>query len=190
MTPGPVSQSGTVVAVFGSSIPQPGDAAYAEGVRCGAGLAAAGFAVVTGGYAGIMAAVSQGAAEAGGHVIGVTAPDVFPSRPGANRYVVEEFEAPTITRRIAQLVEMSDAVIVLPGSIGTLTELVMAWNAAFVARFSNREPVPLVTVGQMWEDVVALLTALLATDGSLVTAVATVEDAVEMVVRTLSASPS
>ncbi len=132
-----------------------------------------------------MEAVSHGAADAGGHVIAVTAPAVFPSRSGANAYVAAELPAPTIARRIAQLVEMSDAVIVLPGSIGTLTELIMAWNAAFVARFSAREPVPLVTVGPVWGDVVARLAAVLETDGSLVETVTDVDAAVSFVTRRL-----
>ncbi len=176
--------------MFGSSSPLPGDAAYVEGVRCGAGLASAGFTVVTGGYGGVMEAVSRGAAEAGGHVVAVTAPDVFPSRHGANDYVAEELRAPTIARRIAQLVEMSDAVIALPGSIGTLTELVMAWNNAFVARFSETRPVPLVTVGRVWNDLVARLAVVLETDGSLVETVTDVDEAVSFVTRRLGRQPS
>ena len=63
-----------VIAVFGASQTPPDHPDWDAAVRCGAALAAAGFAVATGGYGGIMEAVSRGAAEAGCHVIGYTAP--------------------------------------------------------------------------------------------------------------------
>ena len=50
-----------VVAVFGASVSLPGDQLYEQGVRCGRLLAEAGFGVATGGYAGVMEAVSLGA---------------------------------------------------------------------------------------------------------------------------------
>jgi predicted Rossmann-fold nucleotide-binding protein len=128
-----------------------------------------------------MEAVSEGAAAAGGHVIGVTAPAIFPDRSGANRFVAEEQPSATLPLRIARLIEISDAAIVLPGSIGTLTELAVAWNTAFVARFSGGEPYPLVAVGSLWRDVVAHLSALLDTDGSVVTFVDDVDEAVAVV---------
>ena len=61
-----------IVSVFGGSAPKPGSPAYEEAQRCGALLAQAGWTVATGGYRGVMEAVSRGAHEAGGHVIGVT----------------------------------------------------------------------------------------------------------------------
>ena len=73
-----------VVAVFGASSPRPGDDSYDVGVRCGRLLAEAGFAVATGGYAGLMEAVSLGARQVGGRVFGVTVPDVVPDRPGGH----------------------------------------------------------------------------------------------------------
>ena len=83
----------TAVAVFGSSSVFVGDEAYERAARCGRLLAEAGFTVVTGGYAGVMVAASQGASEAGGWVIGVTAPKLFPHRRGPNRFVDEVIEA-------------------------------------------------------------------------------------------------
>ncbi len=174
-----------IVVVFGASSPQPGEPAYEEARECGEALARAGIAVATGGYAGVMEAVSRGAAEAGGHVIGITAPDVFPGREGANRWVAEEQPSPTIPLRIARLIEISDAAIALPGSIGTLTELVLAWNVAFVARFTNEPPYPVVTVGAVWRDLVTRLGDLLETDASIVRCVADVSHAVDEVRRTL-----
>ena len=61
-----------VVTIFGGSEPHAGEPAYEEARRLGELLAAAGFTVLTGGYIGTMEAVSRGANETGGHVIGIT----------------------------------------------------------------------------------------------------------------------
>ncbi len=134
-----------------------------------------------------MEAVSRGAVSAGGHVVGVTAPGVFASRAGANAYVAEEIPAPDLVTRIGILTDLADAVIALPGSIGTLTELMVAWNVAFVARFSDAAPKPVVAVGEQWRRLLPDLTDILATDGDLVTAVTDVADAVAAVTRALDA---
>jgi predicted Rossmann-fold nucleotide-binding protein len=49
-------------------MPHPGSADYEAARDLGRRLAEVGFAVQTGGYAGIMEAASRGANEAGGHV--------------------------------------------------------------------------------------------------------------------------
>lgn len=176
-----------VVAVFGASRTTPDDAAYSEAVRCGRLLAESGFSVLTGGYTGTMEAVSRGAAEAGGHVIGVTAPGVFASRSEANGFVAEEIPAATLTQRIDIMTNLAAASIALDGSIGTLTELLVVWNVAFVARFSTAEAKPVVAVGDRWAELVPRLTADLATDGDLVTLVADVGEAVATVRTALPA---
>jgi uncharacterized protein (TIGR00725 family) len=171
----------TIVAVIGSSQTQPDDPDYHNGVRLGRLLAEAGCEVATGGYGGLMEAVSAGAAEVGGRVIGITAPAVFPGRSGANHHVTDERPAATITERIQDLLTISSAVIALPGSLGTLTELVVAWNIAVVAPFSAGHPKPIVAVGLTWGELVPLLTQRLATNGDLVQCVGTVEEAAAVV---------
>ena len=69
----------------------------------------------------------------------------------------------------------------LPGSLGTLTELGVAWNLAFVTRFSGEEPKPVVTVGPTWQQLVNDLGSQLATDTELVRCVATVNEAVDVI---------
>jgi uncharacterized protein (TIGR00730 family) len=171
-----------VVAVFGASRTQPTDDAYTVAMRCGELLAAAGFAVATGGYAGTMEAVTRGAAEAGGTTIGVTAPTVFPGRVGANRWVEHEVPAEGLVERIGMLASMSAAAIALPGSLGTLAELIIAWNLAFVAPFSSALPDTVVAVGDEWGSIVPYLAERLETDGNLVRCVPDVDSAVQMVV--------
>ena len=79
------------ISVFGGSQTKEGDTAYVEARELGRLLAERGHTVLTGGYIGVMEAVSRGAREAGGHVIGVTCEDIEAWRPiKANSWVMEE----------------------------------------------------------------------------------------------------
>lgn len=85
------------VTVFGGSQPMPGDPAYQEAMNLGSLLAQSGHTVLTGGYIGTMEAVSRGASEAGGHVIGVTCDEIEIWRPTrANPWVKEEWHYKTL----------------------------------------------------------------------------------------------
>lgn len=170
--------SGIHVSVYGSSQSTPNEPDYQDAVRLGQLLAQRGHTVLNGGYAGLMQAVSEGAAKAGGDVIGVTAPTVFPGRSKANDYLTTERPAPDLVSRIGTMLDLSQAAIALQGSIGTLTELLVAWNVNFVARFSGKNPIPLITVGSTWSDLVPRITETLSTDGALITCVDTIEEAV------------
>lgn len=138
------------VAVFGSSRSQVHDPEYAAGMRCGQLLAQAGLPVATGGYGGLMEAVSRGAAEAGGTVIAATAPELFPLRAGANSWAHVEAPQPTLALRLAELLDGAVATIALPGSIGTFTELMVAWNASFIEDLGGRSTPPVIAVGDRW----------------------------------------
>ncbi len=157
---------------------QPGDDLWEQAARLGRLLVEAGAEVVTGGYAGLMEAVSEGAASAGGKPIGVTAPSVFPERAGANGHVAEEIPTPSIAQRIARIVEMSDASVALPGSLGTLAELVVAWNAAFVSPFRGAAPQPVVAVGPVWRELVGQIVTFTGTDDRFVTCVDDVDSVI------------
>jgi uncharacterized protein (TIGR00730 family) len=174
-----------VITVFGASQIQPDHPDYRDAVRLGKRLAQAGYTVATGGYGGLMEAVSAGAAEAGGHIVGVTAPSVFPGRSGANPHIVEERPAATITERIHDLLTPADAVVALPGSIGTFTELMVAWNLAIVAELSDRRPPPIFAVGTTWSELVPYLSRELETEADLVECVATVDEAADFLIGLL-----
>lgn len=140
------------ISVFGSSAPQPGSLAFDEAQRVGRLLAEAGFAVATGGYSGTMTAVSQGACEAGGHVIGVTCDQIEQFRPiGPNRWVKEEIRYATLRERLLHLVTQSDGMLVLPGGIGTLSEMTLAWSFLQVGEVAAQ---PLVLLGPLWRQTV------------------------------------
>ncbi|MFQ5522287.1 MAG: LOG family protein [Acidimicrobiia bacterium] len=148
----------TTVAVFGSSQTELNTPEWETAEAVGRRLAAAGVAVVTGGYSGTMEAVSKGAASTGGHVIGVTAPALFPKRTGANPFVAEEIKAESLTDRIGTMMHLAAGALALPGSIGTATELLVAWNLNFIHRRHGTDgETPTVAVGPGWRKVVAVL---------------------------------
>ena len=137
-----------VVSVFGSSVPRPGSADYERAYTVGRLLADSGLGVATGGYAGTMEAVSRGAAEAGGHVIGVGCDRIESFREGGlNEWVAEAIRYETLEERVIHLVRNNDGMIVLPGGIGTLSELTLAWSFLQVGELSPR---PLALVGETW----------------------------------------
>jgi len=132
-----------VIAVFGSSRAKRGHPHYRLASAWGRIIAETGFAVATGGYGGTMEAVSQAVREAGGVVIGVTAPPVFPGRPGANAHVGLELPSPSLLSRIERLLDIARGYLALPGGVGTFTEIAAAWNRAYVDRLAGRPVRPL-----------------------------------------------
>jgi uncharacterized protein (TIGR00730 family) len=170
----------TTVAVFGSSAAAPSTPVYRDAERLGRLLAQRGFTVANGGYDGVMEAVSKGAAEAGGTVVAVTAPTVFPDRPGANGWVGTQHTVDTIAERIHRLVDMADAMVTMPGSLGTVTEFMVAWNDGFVNMKKDEAPKPHVAVGSQWPPLVKLLSDRFGADRSPLMFAPDVEVAVEM----------
>jgi uncharacterized protein (TIGR00730 family) len=139
------------VSVFGGSLPKPGSSAYEQARQLGELLAQHGHTVLTGGYIGTMEAVSRGAYEAGGHVIGVTCAEIERWRTvGANQWVKEQNRRETLVERLQVLVQECDAGIALPGGPGTLTEISLMWNLMIVESMHRR---PLVLVGDGWQSV-------------------------------------
>lgn len=139
------------VTVFGGSSPIPGSQAYQEAYNLGKILASAGYSVLTGGYIGTMEAVSRGAAEAGGHVIGVTCSQIESWRPvKANAWVQEEKRFDTLQDRLQELIQNCDAALALPGGPGTLTEIALTWNLMVIHAIPKK---PLILIGTGWKEV-------------------------------------
>ena len=139
------------ISVFGGSQPREGSSAYAEAQELGRQLAQRGHTVLTGGYIGTMEAVSRGAAESGGHVIGVTCKDIETWRgAGANKWVIEERKKENLIQRLQALIEGCDAALALPGGPGTLTEISLMWNLMIIGSLSRK---PLVLIGTGWKAV-------------------------------------
>ena len=137
-----------IITVFGSSRPKEGDADYAQARELGYALAAKGFTVCSGGYGGVMEAVSRGAKDAGGQTLAVTA-RFF--RAQANRWVDEEIRVDTWEQRLFELVRRGDGYVACKGGTGTLVEL------AVVLEMLNKgvmQGKPFVVLGDFWQPII------------------------------------
>lgn len=143
------------IAVYGSAKVRPNDEAYDTSVEVGRILAEAGFAVMTGGYYGVMEAISKGAHEAGGHVIGVTTDQVgkrYNIEP--NPYLNEVVNYAELRDRLLYMVENVDGYIAMPGGVGTLHEIAETWELMRIGGTATR---PFVCYGSLWETVIHAL---------------------------------
>jgi uncharacterized protein (TIGR00730 family) len=131
------------IAVLGSARIEPPDPRWEMARRLGALLAQHGFAVVTGGYGGLMSAVSKGASESGGRVIGLPMRHWASLEP--NRWNAELRWSDGYATRLGHLLRCT-GVVALPGGVGTLSEMSVIWAAA------QTEPNPpsIVLLGESW----------------------------------------
>ncbi len=139
------------ITVFGSSRPVDGEEEYIAAYKLGKLLAQNGFNVCTGGYQGIMNAVSKGAYENGAETIGVT---INGWGSVTSKYLTKEIRCDNLNDRLAKLVENGDAYVVLQGGTGTLLELSLVWELI------NKKMVrakPVVAHSKMWEEIVNII---------------------------------
>ena len=117
------------VTIFGSRSPQLDSPEYEIACRTAALFSSSGYRIVNGGYSGIMKAASHGANENGGIALGVLVPRTFTKRsPQGNSFLTHRHLSQTFFDRISYLVTSSEYFIVFPGTIGTITELMITWN--------------------------------------------------------------
>lgn len=143
------------ITVFGGSSPKPDSPAYQQAYTLGKLLALAGHSVLTGGYIGTMEAVSRGAAESDGHVIGVTCSEIENWRAvKANAWVHEERRFRSLEERLHELIFNCDAAMALPGGPGTLAEISLTWNLMIINAIPEK---PLILIGEEWRSVMTSL---------------------------------
>lgn len=133
-----------VVGILGSARITPDDPRYTAGVLVGRRLAESGFSVMTGGYGGSMEAVSRGAAEAGGEVIGLPIRRWRNLEP--NRWITRRIWVDSFVGRLPVLASCV-ALVALDGGIGTLAEVAVTWADR------QTDPTvtpPLILVGPAW----------------------------------------
>lgn len=173
---------GRRVSVFGSARLEQDSPDWETARELGRLLANAGFTVVTGGYGGLMEAVSRGAAEAGGQVVGLVMKSWTGLSP--NTWNTELTWAEGYPARLAAMLD-SHAVIALTGGVGTLSELAVVW----AARQTEPGHCPIVLVGERWRRLVDEFARHLVIDSrdlSLVQVVDSPSQAVDAVLSSLA----
>lgn len=147
----------TRVAVLGSARLERGCAEWELAFRTGQRLGEQGWTVLTGGYDGLMGAVAQGARESGGHVVGLPMRSWVHLLPNAAN--VELDWNLSYGERLDKMTG-ADAVVALPGGVGTLAE----WTLAWMSLQTEDRPRVLVLVGERWSNLVSGLREVLFAD--------------------------
>lgn len=110
-----------VVTIFGSARTPENTPEYQNAYELASRLVAQGYAVMTGGGNGTMAAANRGASESGGDSLGFNI--TLPTEQHLNPYVTENYQFEHFFgRKVAMTLQMS-AYIYCPGGFGTLDEL-------------------------------------------------------------------
>ncbi|MGX1727983.1 SLOG cluster 4 domain-containing protein [Streptomyces diastaticus] len=127
------------VALFAGVVPPEGEEPLAE--RAGTALAKAGYALMHGGYNGLMEAAARGAARGGAPVTAITLAD-RPDWGPLNSHVTTTRYASTMGERLHGYLDHADLVVAMGGGVGTLHELSAALYYATAIR-----PVPVRLLG-------------------------------------------
>lgn len=138
---------GPSVTVFGSARFEKGSPYYELAKSVGEGLAKANLAAFTGGGPGIMSAVHEGAASAGGYCVGANI--LIPMEEAANPHMhLAHFFRYFFVRKV-MLTKYACGFIVFPGGFGTLDEL---FEIATLMQTRKIDTVPIVLVGsEYWQ---------------------------------------
>src|SRR3954471_7703270 len=139
--------------IFGSARLKSGTPAYEAVKQLSAELTEMGCDIVSGGGPGLMQAANEGAhsvaSGASQRSVGIRVD--LPFEQEVNSFVGQVYEHRTFFSRLHHFMIVSDAFVVVPGGIGTLLELSLAWQLLQVRKLYNT---PLILVGKMWAELV------------------------------------
>ncbi len=145
--------AGPCVTVFGSARFTEVNPYYRLARQVGAGLATAGFTVMTGGGPGIMEAANRGAKDVGGRSIGCNI--VLPQEQEHNPYLDHWVTFRYFFVRKVMLVKYSYAFIAFPGGFGTMDEI---FETATLIQNAKIREFPLVLMGkEFWAPLVEFM---------------------------------
>ena len=169
------------VTVFGSARTHPDDPEYRHAVDVARRLGLAGYAIITGGGSGIMAAANQGAREVGALSIGLAID--LPFQEPENPFIDRPLRFHYFFTRKVMFVRYASAFVVFPGGFGTLDEL---FEALTLIQTRKIRGFPLVLVGSSyWTPLVAWLREHVLGEGKIsagdVDLLAIVDDADDVV---------
>ena len=140
------------VSIFGSARIKPNSKYYKEVVELGRMLGEKGIDVVTGGGPGIMEAACEGHEigskknkENHSHAYGLTIR--LPKEQHDNKHFDMKKDFIKFSSRLDNFIQLSDAVVVATGGVGTLLEFLYTWQLIQVEHISD---IPIILLGDQW----------------------------------------
>jgi hypothetical protein len=141
------------VTIFGSARLKPGTIVYDQVKQLAAELTRMGCDIISGGGPGLMQAANEGALsvapQPGKRSVGIRVE--LPFEQELNPFVGQAYQHRTFFSRLHHFMIVSDAFVVVPGGIGSLLEMSLAWQLLQVRKLYNT---PLILVGKMWAELV------------------------------------
>ncbi len=151
------------VSIFGSARTKSDDIYYQKAEAIANGLAAKGFAIITGGGPGIMEAANKGAAAAGGKSIGLNIHLPFEQTPNDFANISLDFKYFFV--RKVMFVKYSVAYVIMPGGFGTMDEL---FEALTLIQTKRIKAFPVILVGtEYWRGLLDWMKERMLADGNI-----------------------
>jgi len=136
------------VCIFGSARIKPDSHDYKQVQDLAYALAKNGCDIVTGGGPGLMEAANIGAKTATNDSRSIGLPIELPFETDANSHLDVKYHHRRFSSRLDEFMRISHAVVITPGGVGTLLELLFTWQLLQVEHIT---PKPVVLLGKdMW----------------------------------------
>ena len=155
------SQNGRMnrnIGIFCASSNRMAPVFYDEAQRLGEWIGSQGRTLVYGGAkCGLMETLAKSVHEAGGRVLGVV-PQILVEQGRVSRYIDETVLTPDLNQRKQGIIDRSDIILALPGSVGTLDEVFTVLAANTIGIHSKR--VLFWNIDGFWDELFRLFRAM------------------------------
>jgi hypothetical protein len=149
------------VSIFGSARIAEGTATYEQARATGRAFAEAGFAVVTGGGPGVMAAANRGCKEGGGLSVGFNI--ALPHEQGLNPWCDLAITFDHFHVRKVMFVKAAEGFVIFPGGFGTQDEM---WEALTLRQTGKIGDFPIVLFdSDYWDEMLGWVRDEMLEDG-------------------------
>jgi len=139
------------VSIFGSARIKEGTSDYTQVYNLAKKLAQNKTDIVTGGGPGLMEAANAGAKDGSSDSKSFGLHIDLPFETTPNEHLDVTYHHKKFSSRLDEFMRISHAVIVTPGGIGTILELLYTWQLIQVQHISER---PIILLGGMWEGLI------------------------------------
>lgn len=148
-----IKKYGLAASFFGTARASFEEHFYKEASELAGKLAKSGYAIITGGSAGIMEAANKGAFEAGGASVGLNIR--LDANQGLNTYLTDSYTFEHFFVRKVMLAFASEVYIFFPGGFGTMDEF---FEIVTLVQTGKIRKVPIVVYGkEYWEPLIAFM---------------------------------